>query len=69
MDRLLASPLSFRSAYYHLTIHRRKGRESNPQGIAALPFSRRRPSPIGLPFRTIDSRKHRREDSNLHLAP
>ena len=30
---------------------RRKERESNPQGIAARPFSRRLPSPVGLPFR------------------
>jgi hypothetical protein len=30
---------------------RRKGRESNPQGRKATPFSRRAPSPVGLPFR------------------
>ena len=32
-------------------VSKRKERESNPQGIAAQPFSRRLPSPIGLPFR------------------
>lgn len=31
--------------------YQRKERELNPQGIAARPFSRRLPSPIGLPFR------------------
>ncbi len=29
----------------------RKGRESNPQGVAAEPFSRRPPAPMGRPFR------------------
>ena len=29
----------------------RKERESNPQGCYAQPFSRRTPSPVGLPFR------------------
>ncbi len=28
----------------------RKGRESNPQGVAAEPFSRRSPAPMGRPF-------------------
>ena len=28
----------------------RKGRESNPQGVAAEPFSRRSPAPMGWPF-------------------
>ena len=31
--------------------NRRKERELNPQGISARPFSRRLPSPVGLPFR------------------
>ena len=44
----------------------RKRRESNPQGIAARPFSRRLPSPVvGLPFR-CSIIQLRRQDSNLH---
>ena len=31
----------------------RKERESNPQGFDARPLSKRLPSPIGLPFRTL----------------
>src|SRR5579859_3947102 len=32
---------------------RRRERESNPQGSDARPFSKRLPSPIGLPFRKV----------------
>ena len=38
-------------------IGRRKGRESNPQGVAAKPFSRRSPAPMGWPFRRSNNQE------------